>query len=400
MAGVVRPDICVIGAGSGGLSVAAGAAAFGVSVVLVERGRMGGDCLNYGCVPSKALIAAARRVHLLRRAGPYLGTAQPPQLDFPKIRQEIRAAIAAIAPNDSVERFTALGVTVLRADARFVDRRTLVAGGQTIRARRFVIATGSAPAAPDIPGLESVDYLTNESLFDLEQLPESLLVLGGGPVGIEMAQAFCRLGSRVTVLENREILGRADPDLRRIVVDRLRAEGVTLLEGVRVEAVENRAGGVTAHLLASDGRQTAVAGVRLLVAAGRRPVVDGLGLESAGVRHGPGGIVVNGGQRSSNRRIYAVGDVAGGPQFTHVAGHQASLVLKGILFRAWARFRPEIVPAVTYCDPEIAFVGLSEAEARRRHRRVQIVRWPFAENDRAQIEGETTGFVKLVAGAR
>ena len=400
MSEMARPDICVIGGGSGGLSVAAAAAAFGVSVILVERGRMGGDCLNYGCVPSKALIAAAKSVHTARTS-PFVDRAPDTlSVNFDHVRAHVRRAIEAIAPNDSVERFTALGVRVIEAEARFVDRRTVAAGGLLIRARRFVVATGSTAAIPPVPGLEDIDYLTNESLFDLERLPRSLAILGGGPIGMEMAQAFRRLGSEVTVIEAMRVLGREDRELASVVTDRLRREGVVLHEGTAVEAVEAADGGIR---LRCRGEKAvfAVEAERLLVAAGRRPVTGGLDLDRAKVQFSARGIVADSRMRTSNRRVYAIGDVAEGrPQFTHLAGYHAGLVVRSILFRVRARENLAILPAASYTDPEIASIGLSEAEARKRHGTITILRWPFAENDRAQAEGDSEGLIKLVVGAK
>ena len=240
MAKVLTPDICVIGAGSGGLSVAAAAAAFGVKVVLVEKGRMGGDCLNYGCVPSKALIAAAKHADAMR-TGEKFGIAKvEPEIDFKAVMRHVQGVIAAIAPTDSVERFAALGVTVIKAEARFTGRRTLIAGDTEIRARRFVLATGSSPFVPPIPGLDSIGYLTNETVFDLNRRPGHLIIIGGGPIGIELAQAFRRLGSQVTVIEAATALARDDPEMASVVLRKLRAEGVIIRERTRVTSVERR----------------------------------------------------------------------------------------------------------------------------------------------------------------
>lgn len=397
MADVVETDICVIGAGSAGLSVAAGAVQMGARVVLVERGPMGGDCLNYGCVPSKSLIAAAQAAQTFRGAGRFGIQAMEPQVDPLALREHVRGVIAAIAPNDSVERFEGLGVRVVRAEARFSGPREVEAGGRTIRARRFVIATGSRPAAPPIPGLAEVPYLTNESVFELAERPEHLIVIGGGPIGCELAQAHRRLGARVTLLEAFAILGKDDPDVTAFAKARLAAEGVTLREGVKIASVEWREGRFRLRL-GDDGAEI-LDGSHLLVAAGRQPNLEGLDLEAAGIAHSPKGVEVDSGLRSSNRRVFAIGDAAGGPQFTHVAGYHAGIVIRRALFRLPARTDYRALPRVTYTDPEIAHVGLTEAQAREQHGAgVETLIRPFAENDRAQAERQTEGLIKVVVG--
>ena len=385
----------MIGAGSGGLSVAAIAASFGVPVALVERGRMGGDCLNVGCVPSKALIAAADCAHAMREADRFGIGAVEPAVDMARVRDHVRGVIAAIAPTDSAERFTKLGVRVIAAEARFVDPRTVVAGPHTIRARRFVLATGSAPAAPPIPGLEGTPFLTNETIFDLAETPQHLLVIGAGPIGVELAQAHRRLGAAVTIVEAARVLARDDPEMAAVVERALLRDGVTLRTGARIERAESRDGRIALHL----GGET-VEGSHLLVAAGRRPVVEGLGLDEAGVAHDKAGITVDKGLRTTNPRVYAIGDCAGsgaGPyKFTHVSNYHAGLVIRSALFRLPVRVRPDLIPRVTYTDPELAAVGLSEQEAREKHKEIRVLRWPVAENDRAQAERRTDGHAKAI----
>lgn len=397
MTTLLTPDICVIGGGSGGLTVAAGAAAFGVPVVLVEKGRMGGDCLNYGCVPSKALIAAARRADAMRNAAQFGIADVEPEVDFREVHRHVHSVIAAIAPNDSVERFQALGVHVVSAEARFRDRRTVIAGDFEIRARRFVVATGSSPLVPPIPGLDEVGYLTNETVFDLKRLPGHLVIVGGGPVGIELAQAYRRLGSRVTVVEGAVALGREDPELAAIALRRIRADGVEIRENSKVVRVEKRGRNGVRVYVEQEGAVATVDGTHLLLAVGRAANVAGLDLEKAGVRFDNKGVKVSDKLRTSNRRVYAVGDAAGGLQFTHVAGYHGGLVLRPLLFRLAARENRAIIPRVTYADPEIAQVGMTEAEARAKHGRIGVLRWPYSENDRAQAERQTEGFVKVLA---
>ena len=405
MGDILRPDLCVIGAGSGGLSVAAIAASFGVSVVLVEKGEMGGDCLNVGCVPSKALIAAAERAQAMREGAVFgLGAARP-KADFAILREHVRGVIGAIAPNDSVARYTAMGVHVVQAPARFIDRLTVVAGEATIQPRRFVIATGSRPAAPDIPGLSEVAYLTNESIFDLGEQPERLVVIGGGPIGLEIAQAYRRLGCKVIVLEAHRILAREDRELAQEVERQLLADGVELRQGVSIAKVaQEKAGDKEARIVVTlqleGGASETVDGSHLLVATGRTPTIADLGLDLAGVKANPSGIVVDRGLRTSNRRVYAIGDCAsggtGGYRFTHAANHHAGLVVRSALFRLPVKLDNSVIPRVTYTDPELAVVGLSEEEARSRHKQIRILRWPVAENDRAQAERRVAGHVKAI----
>jgi pyruvate/2-oxoglutarate dehydrogenase complex dihydrolipoamide dehydrogenase (E3) component len=396
MTELITPDICVIGAGSGGLSVAAAAAAFGVPVVLVERGRMGGECLNTGCVPSKALIAAARRAHGVTGLEAFGITSAAPQIDFARVHEHVHRVIAAIAPNDSAARFTGLGVRVIAGKARFKDKDTVAVGDDIeIKARRVVIATGSSPAIPAIPGLNMVPFLTNETVFDLKACPQHLIVLGAGPMGLELAQAFRRLGAQVTVLDADKALAREDAECARIVLDQLTEEGIVLRQGVTVARVEASASGV-AVVLGGTGNDERITGSDLLIAAGRRANTEGLNLDAAGIAHTAAGITVNRGMRTSNRRVYAIGDVAGGPQFTHAANYHAGLVIRNALFRLRVKADDRLIPRVTFTDPELAHVGLTEDQARREAKTIRILRWPFAENDRAQAERMTRGHIKVV----
>lgn len=386
----IKTDICVIGAGSGGLSVASGAVQMGAKVVLIEAGEMGGDCLNSGCVPSKALIAAAHRAQATRIGG--LGTSgTPPQIDFGSVMAHVHATIAAIAPHDSQERFEKLGVTVLRAHARFTSAQTLEAGGDEITARRFVIATGSRPAIPPIPGLSDAPYLTNETIFSLTHLPRHLIVLGGGPIGLEMAQAFHRLGAEVTVIEAAKAMGREDPDLAAFALNRLRAEGVTILEDSPAKEVRGTEGAVEVVTNAAT-----ISGSHLLVATGRAPVTEDLGLDLAGIETEKGAVKVDDRLRSSNRRVYAVGDVAGRGQFTHLAGYHAGVAVRALALGLPARLRDDHIPRVTFTDPEIAQIGLTEAEARTRWPETEVIHTDLSANDRARAEGVEAGLLKLV----
>ncbi|MBM3547755.1 MAG: dihydrolipoamide dehydrogenase [Alphaproteobacteria bacterium] len=392
----IATDLCVIGAGSGGLSVAAGAVQMGARVVLIEKGRMGGDCLNTGCVPSKALIKAARVADAVRRAGRFGVNGHEPAIDLAALRQHVQGAIAGIAPHDSEERFERLGCIVIKAEARFLDRDRVEAGDSIVRAKRFVVATGSKPAVPKIPGLAEIPYLTNESVFDLASLPEHLLVIGGGPIGIELAQAFRHLGSKVTVVEAATILSKDDPELVEVVRARLLADGVTLHEGARIESVARSGNGVA---LTIAGMQR-VEGSDLLVAVGRTSDLDALGLEAAGVERSPKGIAVDARLRTANKRIYAVGDAVGDRQFTHWASYHAGVVIKNALFRLPAKVNLGLCPWVTYASPELAQVGMTEAQAKAEHGEVTVLRARFAENDRARTEAEDDGLVKAVVTKR
>lgn len=395
----LRVDLCVIGAGPGGLSVAAAAAQLGVAVALVEKHKMGGDCLNYGCVPSKALIAAARRAQLMRSAAPFGIAPVSPSIDPAAVHDHIHGVIAAIAPNDSVERFTGLGVKVIQAGGHFITRDTLRAGDQRIKARRYVIATGASPHIPSIAGLDKVPYFTNETIFDSREELDHLVVIGGGPVGLELAQAYLRLGSRVTVVEGAKALAMGDPELSEVVLKRLRAEGLEVREGALVERVAGGTRLIDVHL-AEDGKKALVQGSHLLVATGRKPNVSGLNLEAAAIKYDAGGIKVNKGLETSNRRVFAIGDVTGSPQFTHLANYHAGIVIRRALFRIPATVDSGIVPWVTFTDPELAHVGLTEETARQQLGGVRIYRWPYHENDRAQAERATAGLIKVVTDAR
>ncbi|MEQ1577957.1 MAG: FAD-dependent oxidoreductase [Hyphomicrobium sp.] len=392
---IINADICVIGAGSGGLSVAAAAAAFGQKVVLIEKHKMGGDCLNYGCVPSKALIAAGKRAQAMRGADQFGIMGVEPAINHAAVHDHVHSVIAAIAPNDSVERFTGLGVRVIQASGKFKDKRTVVAGENTINARRFVIATGSSPVVPPIPGLDSVAYFTNETIFNNGQKLDHLIVIGGGPIGLEMAQAHRRLGSRVTVLEGFSALGKDDPELSSIVLKHLRAEGIDIREGAMVERAAGGMGKISVTIKTAAGSET-VEGTHLLVAAGRKPNISDLNLEAARIKFDKRGISVDKGLRTSNSRVFAIGDVTGGLQFTHVANYHAGIVIRRALFRLPANTNNALVPWVTFTEPELAHVGLTEAQAREAKLKINVLRWPYHENDRAQAERVIEGHVKVV----
>ena len=398
--GVLHTDVCVVGGGSGGLSLAAAAVQMGASVVLIENGKMGGDCLNTGCVPSKALIAAAHAADAARHGRRFGIEAHEPMIDFGKVHDHVHGVIGAIAPHDSVERFEGLGVEVIQASGRFTAPDMMEAGGQHIRARRFVVATGSRAAVPPIPGLKDVNYLTNESLFELTELPRHLIVIGGGPIGVEMAQAFRRLGSTVTLVENFGILAKDEREAVDVIRRRLNEEGVRLFENTGIGHVEHHLDEVRVTLDSEAASPQIVAGSHILVAAGRLPNIEGLNLSAAEIEVVPKGIVTDARLRTTNRRVYAIGDVAGGPQFTHIAGYHASVAIKNILFSLPAKVSYSALPWVTYTDPELAHVGLTEADAQAQKLSFKILSWPLAMNDRAQADRATDGLVKVVLGKR
>ena len=401
MSKVLRPDICVIGAGSGGLSVAAAAAAFGVSVVLIEKGKMGGDCLNYGCVPSKAILAAGKHAQSIRDASKFgITVTGEPKVNFKKVHDHIHDVIAQIEPNDSVERFTGLGVDVIQAEGRFKDERTVIAGDKEIQARRFVIATGSSTFVPPIKGLDSVPYLTNETLFENTRKMPHLVIIGGGPIGMEMAQAHKRLGCDVTVIEAAKALGNDDPELTSILLDELKKEGINIIENAMVSNVtqSNKKGVRISYT--KDGTTHDVNATHLLIATGRSANVDGLSLGAAGIEYTRRGIQVSKDLRTTNKRVYAIGDVTGGLQFTHVAGYHAGLVIRGILFRKKAVPNDGMIHWVTYTEPELGHVGLTEEKAREKYGKIKVLRWPYHENDRAQAERKTTGLIKMITNKK
>jgi pyruvate/2-oxoglutarate dehydrogenase complex dihydrolipoamide dehydrogenase (E3) component len=390
-------DLAIIGAGSGGLSVAAAAAQFGRRVILFEKGKMGGDCLNYGCIPSKALIAAAKQAHTFRTAGKYGISAIEPKINFKMVHNYVQSVIAAIAPNDSVERFEKLGVKVVLSAAKFRDAKTVETKDGVFSAKRFVIATGSRAAVPSIPGLATVPYFTNETIFDNTTLPEHLVIIGGGAIGVELAQAYRRLGSAVTVIESFEPLAKDDPELASIVLESLRGDGVKILARTTINRISKSKAGI---VIETEGLGK-IAGSHLLIATGRVANVDGLNLEAAGIAYTSKGVTVDKGLRSSQRHIYAIGDVAGGLQLTHVANYHAGLVIRNALFWLPVKNRTDIIPHVTFTEPELAQMGQTEAEAVKQFgSSVRVVRWPFHDNDRAQAEGKTAGLIKAVIGKR
>ncbi|MBA3536096.1 MAG: FAD-dependent oxidoreductase [Tatlockia sp.] len=392
----IKCDLSIIGAGAGGLSVAAVAAQLGLKVVLLESGKMGGDCLNYGCVPSKSLLAAGKIAYQLRHAAQFGISSKGLEIDFKKVMQQVHAVIKVLAKNDSVERFESLGVQVIKAVARFSGVNTLVAQDRVIEARRIVIATGSSPFKPPIPGLEDTPYLTNETIFNLTEQPKHLIVIGGGPIGCELAQAFSMLGSKITLIEGFNLLPKDDVDCVAILRAQLKAMGIIIHEQAKVLGVEPHAHGGIKVSINQAGEKLAIRGSHLLIATGRRANVENLDLEKAGIVYSNKGIEVNSRLQTSNRRVYALGDVVGPYQFTHMATYQAGIVLRNIAFKIPAKVDYRAIPWVTYTLPEIAHVGLLAEEALK-HADIQFTEWSFLENDRAQTEHSLEGKIKIIS---
>ncbi len=389
----IKTDVLIIGAGSGGLSVAAGAAQMGADVVLLEGHKMGGDCLNYGCVPSKALIASGKAAYGQQHSAQYGVADAAGTVDYAAAKDHVADVIAQIAPVDSQERFEGPGINVIREFGRFISADEVQAGDTVIKARRIVIATGSSPLVPPIPGLDKVPYETNETLFELREKPAHLLIIGGGPIGMELAQAHIRMGCAVTVIEGAKALGKDDPELATVVLDSLRDEGVVIEEDALAAEIRGKAGAIEVE--AKDGR--IFKGSHLLMAVGRKANTDKLDLEKAGIEPTKSGIKVDDGLRSTNRKVYAIGDVAGGLQFTHVAGYHAGVIIRSMLFGLPSKAKTAHIPWATYTDPELAQVGLTEAQAKEQHgSKLEVVRFHYTHNDRAIAERKTKGFIKLM----
>lgn len=397
--GMKRPefDICVIGGGSAGLVVAAGGASLGAKVVLVEKDALGGDCLHYGCIPSKTLLYSAKVAHTIRHARRYGIDSAPPAASIKDVMQRVGDVIKTIEVHDSPERFRGMGVDVIFGAGRFVSTDTFRIDDRVISAKHFVIATGSRPSIPPIAGLDTVPFLTNVSVFSIEEPVPELVILGGGPIGIEMAQAFVRLGSKVTVIQrNTQILTKEDQDISKIVKQRLEDEGVEFQLGSTTQRISGSAGEIELTFAAKDGQQRSITGTHLLVATGRKANSEGLGLENAQVRTQNGRIMTDNRLRTTNRRIFACGDIVGPYLFTHMAEHHAGVVLRNALFRLPAKIEQRVIPWCTFTDPELARTGLSETEAQQIGIRHKVYTFPFRDIDRAQTEGETDGIAKII----
>ena len=390
----IKTDIIVIGGGSGGLSVAACAAQMGASVVLFESAEMGGDCLNTGCIPSKALLAAGKAAHHVTGNAEMGITGVSAKVDFAATKAHVADVIATVAPHDSVDRFEGLGVTIIRERASFAGRNKVQSTTHQVTARYIVIATGSSPLLPPIAGLDRTPFHTNETIFSDPEKPEHLLIIGGGPIGIEMAQAHARLGCRVTVVEAATIMGHDDAELVKILKTCLIDEGITLVEGVGVTEVAKSKFGITATL--ADG--AVIEASQLLVAVGRRPATEGLNLAAAGIAATPAGIITDKRLRTSNKHIFAIGDVTGRAQFTHMAGYHAGVIIRNMLFKLPARLNDRVIPRVTFSDPELAHVGLTENAATDiwGETNIRVVQVPFTGIDRAIAERRREGMVKII----
>jgi pyruvate/2-oxoglutarate dehydrogenase complex dihydrolipoamide dehydrogenase (E3) component len=396
MAQELKPEICVIGTNAGGLTVAAAAAALGVPAVLVENGDMGGEFLERdGSVPAQALIAAAEHANAMRNGARFGAKAVRVGIDYAAVTAHMREVIETVAPNFSRERFAGLGVRVITGAARFSDAETVAVDGFTIKANRFVIATGSSPVIPAIPGLLDTPHLTSESLADLAELPRHLIVIGAGATGLELAQAFRRLGAEVSVLEAAIPLAHEDPECAAIVLDALEREGVKLRAGVETTNVRRVFARVQVSFATPAGAET-IEGTHVLVAAGRAPNLDDLGLEAAGISRAAPGIVVDPHLRTTNKRVYAVGDATGASALAHVASYHAGIVTRQLLLRMPVKVNHLAIPRVIRTDPELAQIGLREDEARAQRRAIRVLRWPYRENDRAQAAGTTNGHIKVV----
>lgn len=388
-------NLVVIGAGTAGLVTAAGAAGLGAKVALIERHLMGGDCLNVGCVPSKALIHSGRIAASIRSVGEVGITAENVRIDFAQTMARLRKLRAGISKNDSVARFTSLGVDVFLGEGKFLEDGILQVGEQRLHYSKAVIATGARAAAPDIPGLADIPYLTNETIFNLTECPKRLLVLGGGPIGAELAQALARLGSQVTLVEkSRHILSREDEDAAMIVQESLQDDGVTVHCQAAISSISRSEQGIIAQIAVGENRYEVTVD-QLLVAVGRAPNVEGLNLEGVQVEYNQSGVIVNDRLQTTNKRIYAAGDICGSYKFTHAADFMARTVLQNALFMGSAKLSQLIVPWCTYTEPELAHVGLNEAHAQQRGIPITTFQQDMNEVDRAILEGETNGFVKI-----
>ena len=389
----IKTDLLIIGAGSGGLSVAAGASQMGADVVLLEGHKMGGDCLNFGCVPSKALIATGKAAYGQQHSAQFGVTNAGGEVDYAAAKDHVADVIAQIAPVDSQERFEGFGVKVIREYGRFISDDEVQAGDTIIKARRIVIATGSSPLVPPISGLDKTPYETNETLFNLREKPDHLLIIGGGPIGMEMAQAHMRMGVKVTVIEGDKALSKDDPELAAIVLQTLKDEGVEIAEGAQAAEIRGDIGAIEVE--AKDGR--VFKGSHLLVAVGRKANTDRLDLDKAGIEPIKNGIKVDESLRTTNRKVYAIGDVAGGMQFTHVAGYHGGVVIRSLMFALPAKAKTAHIPWATYTDPELSQVGLSEAQAKEKHGdKLEVVRFHYNHNDRAIAERKTKGLIKVM----
>jgi pyruvate/2-oxoglutarate dehydrogenase complex dihydrolipoamide dehydrogenase (E3) component len=391
-------DLCIIGGGAAGLVTAAGAATLGAKVILIEKDKLGGECLYTGCVPSKALIHSARVAYDIKTAKQVGLTARLYAVKQSKVMQRVAEVIKHIEPNDSPERFRDMGVEVLFSTAKFIDADTLSAGERTITAKHFVLATGSRPTIPDIVGLDTVDYHTHETIFKLQDNIDHLIILGGGPIACELGQSFARLGSTVSIIARSGLMPREDSDMLAVVQQQFEAEGITVYSNNDVGQVIKTESGLAVQL--NDDEMTTIEGSHLLIATGRTANIDSLGLEHAGVDSNNGHLILDNRLRTSNSRIFACGDVAGPFLFTHMAEHQAGIVLRNTLFRLPIKSQTSNIPWCTFTSPELARVGLSEQEARTQGIKHHVYSFPFEEIDRAITDAQTVGMAKIITSPR
>jgi len=388
MNNTIKVDIAIIGAGSAGLSLAAGAAQLGLKVALIEKAKMGGDCLNYGCVPSKSFLSAAKKVWR-NRQNEFLKT-EKAELNFEKVMAHVQQVINTIAPNDSQERFEGLGVKLIKAKAEFIDRKTLKAGEDLIKAKKMVIATGSKPLIPEITGLEKIKYYTNESIFSIKHLPEHLIILGAGPMGAELAQAFCFLGSKVSLVSRDTLLAREDKECTTVLREQLQKNGVILYELTKIESIMKSGSNVTVNFIDNSS----IEGSELLIATGRHVDLTELKLDKAGVSYSEYGVDVDKRLRTNVKNIYAMGDAIGEFQYTHAANYDAGILLKNLCFKIPAKVNYNAMPRVTYTYPELAHVGMATDGVNEKKYQLSIL--DFSENDRAQCESLTIGKIRVV----
>jgi pyruvate/2-oxoglutarate dehydrogenase complex dihydrolipoamide dehydrogenase (E3) component len=392
-------DIGIIGGGAAGLTVTAGAAQLGAKTLLIEQEEvLGGDCLHFGCVPSKTLIKSARLYHQIKNAPSYgLPEMDIPPVDFSQVARRIRSVISVIQKHDSVERFCKLGARVEFGRPTFTDEHSITLNGKTFSAGNWVIATGSSPSSPPFPGLADTRYLTNKEIFSLDKLPSSLIVLGGGPVAMEMAQSFCRFGTRVSVIQRSDqILSKEDKDMADTVMNRMADDGVTFFLGTAVEFVKDLGNEKEVIFNDSNGKTILLKAEQLLVAMGRSPNVDNLGLENIGVEFSRKGIPVDNRMRTSHKHIYAAGDITGTYQFTHAAGYEGGIVVSNAIFHLPRKTDYTFLPWCTYTSPELASIGMNEKAAQKAGIKYSVWSETFANNDRALAEGEAEGLIKLL----
>jgi pyruvate/2-oxoglutarate dehydrogenase complex dihydrolipoamide dehydrogenase (E3) component len=394
-------DIGIIGGGAAGLTVASGAAQLGAKTLLIEKeSELGGDCLHFGCVPSKTLIKTAHVYHMMQNGARFgLPEMVRQPVDFKNVAERIRTVVGKIQQHDSVERFCKLGAKIEFGSPRFTDEHTVDLGGKSITAKKWLLATGSSPAIPPVEGLDQVPYLTNREIFYLDRLPESLIILGAGPIAIEMAQAFCRLGSKVTVIQrNTQILSKEDRDMADLVMNVLQQEGVTFHLGCKMLRARNLGDSREVAIETSDGKELAVSGAEILVALGRSVNIEGLGLAEIGVEFDRKGIKVDKRLRTSQKHIYGAGDVIGGYQFTHAAGYEGGIVVSNAIFHLPRKVDYTWMPWCTYTGPELAGIGMNEKMARAAGIEYRVWTENFADNDRSLAEGEEVGLIKLLVG--